>query len=145
MLRNLVFRDFWLKLFSLTLAILIWQTVSFAIRKEVMPVGTRGAATSERTFFSVPIVALSTDVDVREFRMRPAEVEITVRGETRLLEELQSRDIRAVVDLTGLDLTQDVRRRVEVIAPIGVTHMRVAPEEVQVIAPPAKRQATPGA
>jgi hypothetical protein len=33
-LRNLIFRDFWLKLFSLLLAVAIWKIVSFAIHKE---------------------------------------------------------------------------------------------------------------
>ena len=35
MLHDLIFKDFWLKLFSLVLALLIWLTVSFAIQKEI--------------------------------------------------------------------------------------------------------------
>ncbi len=34
-LRNLILEDFWLKLFSLALAVLIWLTVTFASQKEV--------------------------------------------------------------------------------------------------------------
>lgn len=34
---DLIFRNFWLKFFSLGLAILIWITVSLAIRKETSP------------------------------------------------------------------------------------------------------------
>jgi len=33
-MHDLIFKDFWLKLFSLVLAILIWLTVSYAIQKE---------------------------------------------------------------------------------------------------------------
>jgi hypothetical protein len=33
-MRDLIFKDFWLKLFSLMLAVLIWLTVSFAIQRE---------------------------------------------------------------------------------------------------------------
>jgi hypothetical protein len=40
LLRHLVFHDFWLKLFSLVLAVLIWLTVSVAIKKEVSPVSS---------------------------------------------------------------------------------------------------------
>ena len=36
-LRDLIFKDFWLKLFSLALAIMIWATVKLAIRKEETP------------------------------------------------------------------------------------------------------------
>jgi uncharacterized membrane-anchored protein len=36
-LRDLIFKDFWLKLFSLALAILIWIVVTVAIRKETPP------------------------------------------------------------------------------------------------------------
>ena len=36
-LRDLVFKDFWLKLFSVALAIMIWATVKLAIRKEEAP------------------------------------------------------------------------------------------------------------
>lgn len=33
-MRDLIFKDFLLKLFSLVLAVLIWLTVSFAIQRE---------------------------------------------------------------------------------------------------------------
>ncbi len=36
-MHDLIFKDFWLKLFSLVLAILIWLTVSYAIQKEARP------------------------------------------------------------------------------------------------------------
>jgi hypothetical protein len=36
-LRQLVLQDFWLKLFSLALAVLIWFTVFFALTKKVSP------------------------------------------------------------------------------------------------------------
>ena len=36
-LRNLVVKDFWLKLFSLALAVLVWKFVNEAVKKQVPP------------------------------------------------------------------------------------------------------------
>ena len=49
-MRDLIFKDFWLKLFSLALAVLIWLTVSFAIQREsanpLKPLGKTDALTN---------------------------------------------------------------------------------------------------
>jgi YbbR domain-containing protein len=129
-LRNLVFEDFWLKLFSLTLAVLIWLTVTFASQKE--------ARTESRVFLNLPVTILAAAEDVHNFKISPREVEITVRGDARTLQSLQSKDIQAVVDLTGVPAAHDLRKRIDVSVPAGVTYLRVVPEEVQVIFPPER-------
>lgn len=133
--RNLLFQDFWLKLFSLGLAILTWFTVSFAIRNEVSPIGTLTLTTQQMTFFNVPVVVMSAASDVHDFRVDPKEVTVTVQAEPRVLEKLESKSIRALIDLTGTDAAGDVRKRIEVSTPAGVTHVRVVPQEVRVIFP----------
>lgn len=127
-LRNLLLEDFWLKLFSLALAVLIWFTVTFVSQKEVR--------TDTRVFFNLPVTVLSAAEDVRNFKVSPSEVQVTVQGDGETLQNLQSKDIRVMVDLTGVMAARELRKRVEVSAPAGVTHLRVAPEEVQVIFPP---------
>ena len=136
-LRNLLFKDFWLKLFSLALAILTWFTVSFAIRNEVSPIGSLSLTTQQMTFFNVPVVILSSAADVHDFKVDPQEVTVTVQGEPRALEKLESKSIRAMIDLTGTDAVGGLRKRIEVSTPAGVTHVRVSPQEVKVIFPPA--------
>src|SRR5881628_2504204 len=133
--RQLVFEDFWLKLFSLVLAILIWFTISLAIQKEVSPVPTPIQPTMERTFFNLPVLTMSSAEDVRNFRVTPKEVEVTVQGEAKLLQSLSFKDVRVMVDLTGIEAGH-VRRRVQVSTPAGVTHVHVSPQEVEVIFPP---------
>jgi YbbR domain-containing protein len=128
-LRNLVLEDFWLKLFSLLLAVLLWLTVTFASRKDP---GIDQRVLSK--MLSVTILA-STE-DVHNFRVSPSEVAVTVQGNPKTLQNLQTNDIRAIVDLTGVGAARELRKRVEVSVPAGVTHMRVMPEEVQVIFPP---------
>ncbi len=128
LLRKLVLENFWWKLFSLALAVLIWLTVTFASQKEGKPV--------QRLFSHLPVLVLSATEDVHNFRLSPAEVEVTVQGDPRTLQNLQDKDVRPFVDLTGVGVARDLRERVEVSVPAGVTHTHVAPEEVQVIFPP---------
>jgi YbbR domain-containing protein len=129
-LRNLVLEDFWLKLFSLVLATLIWLTVTFASQKE--------AWTDQRVFSNLPVTILSAAEDVHNFKVTPREVEVTVQGDPKTMQNLQSKDIRAIVDLTGVTAARDLRKRIEVSVPAGITHMHVVPEEVQVVFPPER-------
>jgi len=135
-LRNLFLHDFWLKLFSLVLATLTWLTVNFAVKKEVSPPPPLNfISTEQRVFANLPIVILSSAEDVRSLRVHPREVELTVQGDARTLKQLQVRDIRVLVDLTGIEAAQGLRKRLEVSTPPGVTYTRIEPEEVQVIFP----------
>ena len=133
-LQRLIFHDFWLKLFSLVLAILIWFTVSLAIQKEVSPVTPLIRNTAQRTFLRLPVVVLSSAESVRQIEINPKEVEVTIEGEPRILQNVQTKDIRAIVDLTGIEAAI-LRKRIEVSTPAGVTHVRVAPQEVEIIYP----------
>jgi len=127
-LRKLVLEDFSLKLFSLALAVLVWLTVTFASQKEVW--------TDKRVFSNLPVIVLAAGEDVHHFRVNPGQVEVTVQGDHKTLQNLQSKDIRPMVDLSGVGVARDLRKRIEVSVPAGVTPLRLAPEEVQVVFPP---------
>ncbi len=131
-LRNLVFEDFWLKLFSLVLAVLIWLTVTFASQKE--------GGTEDRVFSNLPVTVLASAEDVRNFKVSPREVEVTVRGDPQTLQSLQSKDIRAT---GGFNRSHSRTRPAKAhrrypSRPVS-PHLRVTPEEVQVIFPPSRR------
>ncbi|MCX6923505.1 MAG: CdaR family protein, partial [Verrucomicrobia bacterium] len=126
-LRNLLFEDFWLKLFSLALAILTWLTVTFVSPKDARP--------ETRVFSNLPVAVLASAEDMHNFKVKPTEVEVTVQGDPKIVQNLQSKDIRASVDLTGVGVARDLRVRIEVSVPAGVAPMRVVPDEVQVIFP----------
>jgi YbbR domain-containing protein len=134
-LRDLLFRDFWLKLFSFVVAVLIWFTVAFAIRHEVPPIGNLTLRAQQMTFFNVPVVVVSAASDVHDFRVDPKTVTVTVQGEPRVLDKIETKDIRAMIDLTGTESGKDLRKRIEVSTPAGVTHVRVIPGDVKVIFP----------
>lgn len=137
-LRRLFFNDFWLKFFSLTLAVLIWLTVSFAIERG----GEEGARTpslglnfKQRPFVGLPVVLLSSAIDVHEFKVEPKTVDVVVQGDARAIDRLQPGDIRVLVDLTGIEGARDLRKRIDVSTPPGVSHVSVTPPEVQISIP----------
>jgi YbbR domain-containing protein len=128
-LRNLVLKDFWLKLFSLMLAVLLWLAVKVASRKD-------GGIDQRVSSKMLPVAILALAEDVHNFRVSPSEVEVTLQGNPKTLQSLQANDLRAFVDLTGVGAARDLRKRIEVSVPAGVTPLSVIPEEVQVIFPP---------
>ena len=129
-LRNLFLEDFWLKLFSLALAMLIWFTVTF--------VSQRDTRTDTRVLTNLPVSVLSAAEDVRNFKVSPERVEVTVRGDAEAVQNLQSDDVRAMVDLTGIAAVHELRRPLEVLVPAGITFLRVVPDHVQIILPPER-------
>ena len=135
-LRELVFHDFWLKLFSLALAVLIWLTVAFAIKKEGSPVVALTVPLQEMAFSNLPVVVMSSAQDVRSFKVSPDQVEVTVQGETKTLRGIQAKDIRVIVDLTDIEAAQALKKRMDVSMPPGISLVRVVPSEVQVVFPP---------
>jgi YbbR domain-containing protein len=135
-LRDLFFHDFWLKLFSLALAILIWLTVAFAIKKENSPVVALSVPPAETAFSNLPVVVMSSAQDVRSIKVSPNQVEVTVQGEAKNLRGLQAKDIRVIVDLTDIEEAQGLKKRIEVSTPPGISMVRVIPSEVQIVFPP---------
>ena len=135
-LRELLFHDFWLKLFSLALAVLIWLTVAFAIKKEGSPVVALTVPLQEMAFSNLPVVVMSSAQDVRSFKVSPDQVEVTVQGEAKALRGIQAKDIRVIVDLTDIEAAQALKKRMDVSMPAGISLVRVVPSEVQVVFPP---------
>ena len=122
-LRHIFFDDFWLKLFSTALAILIWLVVTFASEK---------AGIKERVFEALPVQIVSTASDVRSFQAMPERIEVTVKGDSKIIDNLQPKDVRVRVDLTGMEAARNQRQPVEVAVPEGVTCLKAAPHEVQI-------------
>ena len=129
-LRSFFVKDFGLKLFSLGLA------VSFHYTADHFGVGSASLALQDqKEFRNLPIVVLSSADDVRRAKVYPSQVDVTLRGERSIHSKLQDKEIRVLVDLTGIDAAHDLRKRVEVSTPPGVTYVRISPENVQVVFP----------
>jgi YbbR domain-containing protein len=135
LLRNLVLKDLPLKLFSLAMAILIYYTISFVAIKNAPALSSLAMPVDVRTVANLPVLIISSAADVRRLKVVPETVAVTVQGDPRILARLESDEIRALVDLTGIQSATDLRAHLEVSTPAGVTHLHAVPSEVRVIFP----------
>jgi hypothetical protein len=139
-LRQLVFKDFWLKLFSLSLAFLTWITVSFAIQKEGTSAATSSTTIMQRTFYNLLVQVVSSESDVHGYKVEPGEIEVTVQGDPKKIADLQSKDIRPLVDVTGEKPVTGLRKPVMISLPDGVAYLPLKQENVGIIFPAKDRE-----
>ena len=133
-MRDWVTKDLGWKLFSLFLAVAIWLTVHKIYEEPGAPSGLAGGNTV--TFGNLPVRVVSTAADVRDFRVAPLTVKVTVSGSAEDMARLQADQVHAVVNLTDIGPERDLHVPVDVSAPPGVTLVSVDPPKVGVIVPP---------
>jgi YbbR domain-containing protein len=133
-LRDWFIKDLGWKLFSVVLAVTIWLTVNKILGEP----GNSAAplAGDKQTYDDLPVLVVSEASDVRNFHVMPATVAVTVSGPPNVMAVLQANQIRAVVNLTGIESGKELRRHVDVSTPPGVTLVNVKPSNVDVIVPP---------
>jgi YbbR domain-containing protein len=133
-MRDWFTKDFGWKIFSVVLAVIIWLTVH-KIYEE--PRASAASAPGDTvTYGDLPVLVVSTAADVRDFRVNPGTVSVTVSGPPAAIAILQANQIRAAVDLTDIQSVRDLKRRVDVSVPSGITLISVDPPRVGVIVPP---------
>jgi len=125
------------KLFSLALAAGIWFIVR-PIDHDPTVAANPPAPGEIRVFPRLPVLVVSAASDVREFKVQPSTVEVTVRADHGIMTALAEKDIHAMVDLSDIASARDLRKRVDVSAPPGVTVTGVSPETVDVVVPPKR-------
>jgi YbbR domain-containing protein len=134
-MRDWFIKDFGWKIFSVVLAVVIWLTVNKILGEGA---GNSAALTSGTTltYGNLPVLIVSSAADVRDFRIAPTTVTVEISGSADDMAKLQASEIRAVVDLTGIESAKDLHCRVDVSTPPGITLIRVDPPRVGVIVPP---------
>jgi len=138
-LRDWFTKDLSWKLFSIVLAVAIWLTVNKIL-------GETGGSTEpvigdkQTTYDDMPVLVVSAASDVRDFRVKPDAVTVTVGGAPNVMAVLQANQLRAVVDLTGIESAKKLRRRVDISLPPGVKLVSVSPPNVEVIVPPPEKK-----
>ena len=130
-------KDFWWKLFSLVLAVAIWLTVYKIREAPVVPAAVAGVPL---TYGSLPVLVVSAASDVRDFRVLPGTVAVKVSGPAEVMAVLQANQIHPVVDLTDITAARNLKRRVEISMPPGVTLVSVEPAEVGILFPPQREE-----
>ncbi len=136
-MRDFLTKDLGWKLFSLALAIAIWLVVR-PIENEATSVANPLSVHPEHTFSNLPVLIVSAAADVREFKVHPSAVTVTVSARPEILDELSDKEIRVLVDLSDIEAARNLRKRVEISTPPGVTFVRVIPPDVDVVVPPKK-------
>lgn len=134
-MRDFLTKDLGWKIFSLVLAIILYFTVR-GVRQSGGETGRPLESRAVHTFRGVPVLVMSAAADVREFKVNPASVQVTLRSLSENLVQLSPGDIRVTVDLTGIESAQNLRKRVHVATPPGITLVEVSPPEVNVMVPP---------
>ena len=129
-----ILHNFWLKIFSVILAGLIW----FAIESNQSGFNLFSPRLKPRELRS-PIRLMLSPNNRSTFNVEPKEVVVKVSGEDSVLKKLSPDNVRAYVrlndapDLSGLF-------HVEVIVPADVTLQEVVPDQVSVqLAGPASK------
>jgi YbbR domain-containing protein len=137
-MREWITKDLGWKLFSLFLAVVVWLTVH-KIYEE--PRQSAVAANDNTvTYGNQQVLVVSTAADVEDFRVAPNAVSVTVSGPPDVMAILQANKIRATVDLSDIQTNLDLKRRVEVSTPPGVTLVSVNPSRVGIIMPPPREK-----
>ena len=134
-LRDWFTKDLGWKLFSVVLAVALWLAV-YKILGETGGPAEPAIGDKQTTYDDMPVLVVSAASDVRDFRVKPDAVTVTVSGAPNVMAVLQANQIRAVVDLTGIESAKKLRRRVDISLPPGVKLVSVNPSNVDVIIPP---------
>jgi hypothetical protein len=132
MMRDLLFKDYGWKLFSLLLAAFIWYTVHKLIEEP----GVAGGGANTVTYGDLPVLIVATAADAHLYHINPDKVSVTVSGPADTMSKLEESQIRATVDLSDLGSAKDLDQPVEVSVPPGVELISIIPAKVIVIPPP---------
>ena len=131
------------KLYSVFLALAIWLTVHKILEESAPPpivVPPLPPSPVAATFTNLPVLIVSAAADVREFHVTPNAVTVTVSGQPEIMAALQVDQVHALVDLTDIEAARNLRRRVDISMPTGVTLVSVEPPEVNVVIPPQRKK-----
>ncbi|MCL4786117.1 MAG: hypothetical protein KJ070_04890 [Verrucomicrobia bacterium] len=135
-LPDIITRDFGWKLLSLAVAIAIWVTINPMSERPARATVNPLPGTETRAFTNLPVLVMSGAADVRQVRIAPEVVKVTVSGRPEMISAMTGQEIRVIVDLTGIEAApRGLLKRVEVSVPPGVAFLSVEPPQVNAIVP----------
>lgn len=126
-LRDYILNNFWLKVFSLIMAGMIWFAVQSALQGD-----TRFPQNPfhplEAREYTKTIAVVSRPEEGKTFKINPPEARVTLRGNNALFKRLKLSDIQVYVDVTeppGPSGMYQVRANV---TRMGATQVEVRPQ-----------------
>lgn len=120
--RDLILHNFWWKLTSLFLAVIVWLVVY-----RDSPLASPVVPRNPYRFPKHPLAVLRDSTDKRAIRISPTEVDVTVSTPINEATRLDESDIQTFVDLSEVDSRQK-SARIRVYVPRGVRLERIEPE-----------------
>lgn len=132
LLRRILFQNFPLKLFSLMLAGMIWFAV-FSIQDQPKAVPGFAVGDTEKEFDQVPISVLKSPSDTAVYTISPNAVNVTIKGDPKVLETLTARDVQVFIDFAEARSgarKNERKQDVQVRLPEAVDSIEVSPSYV---------------
>jgi len=130
-LPDLILRNFWLKFFSVALALVIWLGIHFGIRNEFTATHLDINSLLAQEYVRVPVAVIPRPGDNRVFRVTPPDVVVIAVGEKTALRSAAQKNIRVYVDVTqfrGGPSVEEVRAEV----PPEINVLEISPATVTV-------------
>jgi YbbR domain-containing protein len=134
--REFILNNFWLKLFSLVLAVMIWLAIRGNIRTQLAG-GQNPFRLPANDQFARPIMLMTSGDDHQAYVVDPLAVNVKVTGDSDALNKLNPNDIQVFVRLNNVMVAHGAFP-VEVKLPRNITLQTVWPSHVHV--EPAKAQ-----
>ena len=128
--RDLILNHFWLKLFSLVLAALIWLAIRANLSSEAPPAKAMQTE-AVREFPQCPVLLMAFAADRRPFKVEPSQVSVTIRGPVARVAQLQDHELHAYVQWQPGRSPAGLWA-VEVHAPHGLEVIHVQPRAVNI-------------
>jgi YbbR domain-containing protein len=128
--RDAILQNFWLKLFSLVLATMIWFAI-FGTQTNLRP-DRPVLGTVTRTFERVPITVMKSASDLRAFRVEPATVEVTVSGPLAKVQVLTPAQVEVFISLTDVSDTVGMTKKILIHVPTDIALRNVSPTEARI-------------
>ena len=126
-LRTLILHNFWLKLFSIALATVIWLAIHYSIHDE-----SSANQTLTPEYIRVPVTVKTAAGDNRIFRITPDEVVVTAVGKDAALLHATKKDIRVNLDLTEFTAKEAAPQKLKANAPPDIIVLEILPSTVEV-------------
>ena len=131
-MRHFIFHNFWLKVFSVALATVIWLAIYHGIQNDVTPAQTILNRLVARQYLRVPVTIIKLPGDSRIFKLTPDAVIVSIAGDDLDSRRIASSDLRAFVDVTQVPSGTSFMAPVRAEAPSGETVQDVRPANVLV-------------
>ena len=132
MVRHLIFHNFWLKMFSVALATVIWLAIYHGIQNDVTPAQTILNRLLARQYIRVPVSLVKLPGDTRVFKITPPAVILSITGDDLDSRRIVASDLRAFVDVTSVPSGTAFFAPVRAEAPNGDSVQDVRPPNVMV-------------